>query len=646
MIQWRWMALVVMCLIVCVATSPRLVFAQNQQAKPLPPGTSINAYIDNQNVYIGDRIRYTIAVDGSVFPDKVTFPPFKREAGLELLTGPEESTAMSIDNGVSRARKTYVFNLQAHEKGTITIPAATIVLNGYPYQTQSVTINVQDVPEGKGDLKSVISARTNITEINDQLDGRYLAMMKLPKRAYPGQAVPVDIFVYRDPALPEFVGWELSQAFSGDEFIIPDNINRQMVSNRLSTWESIKFGDKNFLRIKIYTGYVIPSRSGDLLLTPPSIGVALPTRSSARRDPFQSMFRTNNSVKAEMVMRAAKMKVLPLPDKPAEALEQIVGDRVSVEVSVDRDKILRRELVRYTIQVTGAGFFDLLSQPQLPEIANLTLVDKTVESASNVLDGKFVAMRKFDYVFQAVDAGDIEIPELSFAVFDVEAGTQDLVKTNPIPVKIQPDNSQTVQIGGVSSGEAGGSAARPVDRANARELGNDIAHIDTSMLTATGVVNRRVFYLQPWFWLVQLLPVALCLGYGIITVRNRGERTESASTRTKRGRKIAQGALEEARKKKSNASRDEFYATISRGIYQFVANVLGQSAGSLTIDEATENLKARGCTEDVCGKLESILNGFDAARYSPKPETPDERDQAIKDAEDIIVSLDREVQPA
>lgn len=614
--------------------------------RPLPPGVTLSAIVDANKIVLGDRIQYQIVIDGNLVPEQLDSPSFQDTGAFELLDGPNRSVTMQFVNGKQSQRISFSYTLRAIDIGTFELKPARLKLNGVWYETNSVSIQIEDLPEVEGDFGTIISAKTDDNAINRQLQNRYFARIEYPEKVYHGQAVPIDVYVYRDPVLPEFIQWRLMKNLSGQDFIVPDVVTQQTVNNQIR-WENVQFGGKNFQRAHLFTAFVVPAKTGSLRLTPPLLRIALPVDARYRRrnmdDFFDQMFSPNvGQIIAELQIRMAELDVEATPPKPAEAVAQIVGD-ARIEAKVDRDALPQRELLTVTVDVRGKGYFDLLSRPKLPDFPGLSLVDTHEEAEVNVARSMLLSTKKFEFIYQALQPGEIKIPSLDFSVFNPETGQQNVVSTDEISVKITPDESNTLMVGGADpNGAPTAQPAQTQRKADARVLGSDVSYIDTAPLTAASVKRSREFYLQPWFWLIQLIPAALSLGYGIVVLRTRSNRGESETARHRKARRAAETALKDARASLEGAKREEFYSKLAGGMMSLVAVMLGRSQKGLTIEEAVDALRRRGYDQEACQSLHRMLQHCDAIRYSPAEDNADVRRQALEDAQAVLVQLSTE----
>lgn len=632
---------------VALAASPAVLPAQSatpQAApaltpRPLPQGTSISAAIDSAKVVVGDRFSYRINIDGNLVAQRSEYPPFAISGGFQLLSGPNTQTKMTIEGGRSSQSTTISFLLQATRVGEFTIPPTRLLINGSWYSTNEVLVRVTDVPKDTGDLSTVISAKTGNAQNNRILENNYFARTEIPQTAYVGQAIPVDVFIYRNPEFSEFVHWELMQNPQGDGFLFPDLI-RPQITNRALSWSTTDFAGRRYVRTRLFTAFAIPTKSGEMLLVPPLLRIHLPAanRNPSMDDIFGFGGLGAQTVPAELAMRAGQVQVKQPPAPPSGAIQQIIGE-AAIKATADRTELLQHELLTLALTIRGEGFFDIMSRPELPPIPGLAVIDTSTQTTSRVVNGMLLSEKEFDYVFQAGDAGEVTIPALTFAVFDPKTETQTLVSTEPINVRITADPSGTVQLAGTPLSGRTATASGPA-RAQARELGRDVAYIDTAPLVAYGGHSRNYIFLQPWFWALQILPILLSVGYGVVVLRSRRGPDNSPAAAQRRARKAASQAVAEARGKLSSGNRDEFYAALSHGLTAYAAALMHRSPRGLTMEEAERELIDLGHDPEAVQRFAALVRECDAIRYSPRPDTPETRGQAIAQAEAVVAGIE------
>lgn len=611
--------------------------AQSPSPRPLPPDVTLDAEVEPSKVVVGDTFQYMIVLNGNAAVDQSKFPSFKDIKQLRLISGPNQMHETRYMDGRTTITTRFVFDVVATEVGTIAIPPAQVRINGIWYETNAVSVEATPAPQLSGDLEGILSARSNDSTVNRQLQNRYFGKAEIPERVYRGQAIPVQMYIYRDPGLVSFNQWELLQNAGGNDFVSPNVADPQMTANTLR-WEKVKFGSQDFERALLFTQYVVPTKTGKLPLRPPSLRIYLPLqqRNPNTIDDFFNMMPRQRAIAAELPMRDVELNVEPVPDKPAEAILQVVGN-ATTEVNVDRETVPQRELLTVSIVLRGEGFFDLLTQPKPPTLPNFVTLDTRTKSTSNMIKGLLLSERTFEYVYQASEVGEVDVPSITFAVFNPRTGKQEIVKSESRKVRVTPSGSESFMIGGATVAADGGPAQ--AKKAEARVLGKDVAYIDSRPLTAAALNTGGAFYLKPWFWLVQLVPIILGASYGLIAVVRRNRRGESEAERVRRGQRLANEALRQAREKLARSPRDEYYATLANGIMGYTALLLGCSPQGLTAEEAAERLARRGYPSDIRNHLARALAHCDAIRFSPAPDTPQARESALKEAEALILQM-------
>lgn len=625
MTMLRWIAVMVVGLLMAGG-----IGAAQTPTPALPPGITFTARASTQRVVLGDTFEYIIQLGGNLQPDEIRYPSLSALAGISLQSGPEIGTNMVFVDGRSEVSRTWRFVLSTSQIGRFEIPAARIKLRGQWYESAPVTVEVVDVPESAAGLAGVISARSRNPAVTDQLRDKYFALAELPTEIYEGQAVPVQVYIYRDESMPGFLQWEQLPDTTGTDFLMPRVDNRDQGRTMLN-WSRVRLGDRQFVRTLLYTVYVVPTRSGRLTLNPPTTRLyfALQRRTS---NPFDDFFAgaRSNMVDADARIRPMEVDVRPLPPRNPDTLAQLVGD-VITSVTTDRTELPQRELVTLKLSLAGEGFLELIGRPTLPDLPGLNLVDAKSTSFSVIEGGRLQSQRVFEYTYQAVEAGTVTIPGLAFDVFDPRDKVQRVVQSDPIVLTVRSSSTGSILLGGAAP--AGGAAT--VRPGTGRVLGRDIAYIDTTPLTAAAVAGGPPFFMRPWFWVLQVALLAGSVGWGL-RQRWAMNRRESAADRARRATRQVRQALEAARRSMADAPRDGFYATLANGMLDFAAAQLGRSARGLTLEELDAELVRRGAAEDFRADLGRFLGKCQSIRYSPAPDTPAARQEAIEAAEAIL----------
>lgn len=603
-------------------------------SRPLPPGVTMRVEMEPDDPVIGDYLKYKVIIHGNATPTRWDFPEWNQVPGISLMEGPSQGQSFTNVNGRALITQWREFTLEANQSGDVTIPPTIVTINGYDYETEAIQLVIREPAAGAGAMEGILSARSDDPQLNQQLEGNYFATMEFPEEVYVNQAVPFTVYIYRDPGLRQFIAYDVEREAQASDFLFPTPDQREEIRN--PNWERANVGGRQFLRTPIRTFYGVPTRAGTLRMTPPAMRIFFQVNNrSSPIDPFFSITQ-KRTFPVRVPMRPVEVSVKPLPQKPANAQAQIVGN-ITPKVEVDRRELSRRELLTLKVSFAGEGFLDLLSPPELPNLSRLTLLDQESD-ASTVFDlDRILSKKDFEYVFQAVQEGKVTIPSLTFAIFNPDTGIQETFSSEPIEVTVNPAEADAMLVG--SGREEAG--ATPENRAEATRVGRDVAYIDTRPLTGAAAVPRNPFYAQPWYWLLQLVPLGIAIGVGAARWRARNAPQETAEARRRKAHRAAHAALRDARQQAGAAARDEFYATLHNGVMAYVGSLLGRDARGLTVDEASEGFARQGVDGETRATFEALMNRFGSIRYSPAPDTPEAREKALREAEQLLVDLDR-----
>ncbi|MBI1290343.1 hypothetical protein GC173_03765 [bacterium] len=608
---------------------------------PLPDGVSIRADVDPPRVTIGDPFRYTVTIEGSATEQTFDAPGFAQTGALELISGPNSRNEFIYDGSRSVMRRSFTYTLKATKVGTVTIPPARLQFAGRWFDTNAISLQVEDVPDlGKG-MDQVISGKTNSPEINRELQGNYFALAEVPEVVYRGQPIPMTVYIYRAPSLVSFSRWERVKDASGSDFIIPQA--QEPMDSQMLDWQTVRFGDRDLVRAPLYTTWVVPTKSGDLRITPPYTRVYLSAQNRNSRRIEDLMFGPG-LIPVDLETRTMRVSVLEPPAKPADAALQVVGD-LTARVTLDRmdektgkAEVPQRELVTLNVTIVGEGFLDLVTPPVLPDLPGLVAIDKKTSTKARVDGGRYMSQKNFEYIYQASQPGEVTIEPISFAMFNPTSGEQSVIKSAPISLTVTPSNTDSILVGGGPSSTAATTAM--VGKSGTKVLGGDVAYIDTAPLTGTATAGGP-FYAHPWFWLLQLAPVLTAFGYGGWQLYRQSERTESPEARARRIRREVETALAKANSIVESGSRDEFHALLATSLIGYVATRLHTSPMGLTIEAAAERLVAQGAPASAVDRLSALLGRCNSVRFSPAPDTPAARRELLAQAGEVLASLDK-----
>jgi hypothetical protein len=596
-------------------------------------GAEVSATIDTENPTAGERIKYRIQVEGGS-GGKLTPPPLSSLENLTFEGGPSTMTEQSIINGVVRFSQSWTYTLSAARAGEFKIPAASYLLDGVTYSSNVVTGTIAEASES-----TVLSAKTDYSEVNAQLDGRYFLMADYPKEVWSRQIFSVDSYIYRDVDLPEPTGIGIDDPSPGQDFVFIRN-NSASENNVGLRWENIDYQGKKFQRALVSRAWYVPTKSGSTVLNNVTVYVRLPTknrRGSGFEDDF--LFMRPQAIQATLRTRPLEMAVKVLPPPPSDAALAIVGD-VKVTSSLDRMKVPQLDPVTLKLTIEGEANFAGLDAPKVPEIQGLQLIDTPATEKSWERSAALNTRKDYELIFQAKDSGKLVIPPITIASFDTSRGAWTSKKTTAYELQVMPTATTSVELVSASANTNDPSVTTQTNKATAKRVGEDVAWIDRTPLSNSD--NRQFnesILTKPWFWGAHAIAPVLALIAGFVAMRRRNVDSTSAAFRAREWRRQSEQALKEARSKLAVPDKNDFYASVSRGAMAFAAAALGRSPQGLTLDEAAEGLRRAGKLETAIARLREIVSRAEAVRFSPAPDTPERRKKDLDEAEAVLAEL-------
>lgn len=599
----------------------------------------ISAEMFPERIVLGEVATFRVTVTA---PEKVdvTAPVFTDIENLQLLGPPSSSVQMSMGTGLASTWSlTLTWQFRALELGPFTIGPAATTFRGQQVESNTVRGEVINIPQQTpGDPTSRIPAVTGHRPYDEQLAGRYFLMYEAPAEVFAQQVVSVDSYIYRDASLATPIGFLENRASLGRDFLSLDSVSTWN-NGRGFHWETVRLGDQSFQRALVNRSFFLATKSGDLQLVPPGYQIYLPTRSNRRDDPYAMFSQRHTEANFSPTAQRIRVKELPKPEEPA--IATVVG-AIHATAVVDRDTLPQHEAVTLTLALEGVGYLDTLAPPELLPIRGLTLVDTEVQGTTRPRGMELRSNRKFQFLFQASEAGTIKIPALTVAIFDPASGKYQYTKTQPVNLTVTPVSRSSVALVEEPQGGTPTESTPAVNRAGTEQVGSDVAWINTARIRPEDPrPHSQPFYTMPWFLLVQLAPPLLALVAGLLAMKSRAVDPSSAMMLSRRWRRESAQALKEAREKLAAPKHDDFYASLSRGVMTFAAALLGRSPSGLTLEDAMAGLGGAGCTTDALDAFRAVVTRADAVRYAPAEDTHARREEDLRMAEQAVAQLAR-----
>jgi hypothetical protein len=580
----------------------------------------ITATVDQTKVELGDYIAYTVQVSGP--SQNLPYSQLPSFDHFTVVRPPSQSTQIiQVQNKVT-VNVLYTVVLQPKEIGTFTIAPAAIEYRGQRLESNPITIEVAkevvtSLPESLSS-ENIISARTDIPELNKQLKGKlFLRPVVSNATPYVGEQIVVSYYLYNNRLALANLGFADQQTTYKD-FLKEDLYTANSLNYRDKSIDNVLFKVALLKKIAL-----IPTKAGTFTLDPITLTGALQVEqpSGQRRssrdffgDPFSrdlfsdSLFDNffgRNMVSVTIPSSPIEITVRPLPEPQPEGFSGTVG-RYSLEANVDRTTASQDDLITLHLKFDGTGYVEAIAEPKLPPLEGFQLYESKASAKPRVVNDNLAGEKTFEYVLRPIKTGTQTISPVRYTIFDPETGQYRTLATKEIALNITPGKTPAMPVV-VGQGEQ----TKPEEVV---QLAREINYIKTSGFT--GGTEYTLLVEETPFLLLQVIPLsALALGFWIKRRREMMERDLSRA-RSVRARGIAARRLNTAAKFLRQQNHDQFFAELANALRGYFSDKLNRQAVGLTNDEIVGALEGRGISPEMLQQIAALLDQCDTARYA------------------------------
>jgi hypothetical protein len=367
------------------------------------------------------------------------------------------------------------------------------------------------------------------------------------------------------------------------------------------------------VRLRLYA-----EEPGELVIPPASVRalLAMPTD---RRDIWGDRVyeRTGGFAATE----EARLRVKPLPTEGRpEGFDGAVG-RFTVSTTVSETRAHVDDPLRLTITVKGDGLLRKIKRPlltALPDFASRFKINETLEPGE-IAEGRVA----FEQVIRPKSPDVTEIPPVSLAYFDPEAGQYKEARSAPLPITVLPTTAQSIETFGAEAAET-----------PATELTQRPGGIYANVTSDAALVDRTPSLTPLW----ALVAPPLAYGAALVATRRRRRlRDDLAFARARGARRAWRTRLADAHRARAHRTRSHgdasFFDALAHAVSGYVADKLNLGQGELTAADVAELTREGRLPEAVGTSAAAILERCDAARFAPHEVGDDGKRRLLAEAE-------------
>ena len=368
---------------------------------------SISAIADATEIELNGYFNLEFKIENSSGKN-FTPPDF---SAFNILSGPSQSSSMSIINGSISRSSSYSYTLQPRSVGRFVIGPASIIENGKRYSSSPITITVSksSAPSSSGQAKYAT--------------GKYFVRAE-PSRTsvYPGQQLILDYRLYTSVDVNSF-RFNNAPEFTGGYAEEMKNYNAGTRNVRLNGKE---YTTKIMARMAIY-----PTASDKITVNDVPITLGI---SDGNDDPFSSLFGTSSPV--PMNVEGVEIKVKPLPVPQPQNFSGAVGT-FDYNYTLDKTTLTTDDAVKLTFTLSGNGDMKKIILPVLIENDSIEPYDpQPVDESTEETNNGIVTTKTYTISLIPKITGDITLRIPPLVYFDPTAGRYKTINPKSAIIKV------------------------------------------------------------------------------------------------------------------------------------------------------------------------------------------------------------------
>ena len=584
---------------------------------------SLTASVANTKVGLGDQFEVTFSFNG---PDVNNVNNFRSPdfANFMILSGPNQSTNMSIINGAVSGSLSYSYYIQPKSIGTFIIGSASVTYKGTSFKSQPIRIEVvkgsAPPPTAKNQQDANPDAQN--AEISKNL---FIRVFADKQKVYQGEQVTVTYKLYtrlniasqmQVSKLPQY------QGFWAEELETSNNIT--------FTVENV---DGKQYRVGILKkAALFPSQSGELTVSPMELKVPVQIQRKRKagnsvfddffNDPF---FGNAQTVQYNAKSNTVKVNVMPLPENKPESFKGAVG-QFTLTSELNKNSTKTNEPLSLKLNITGTGNVSLLTVPEINLPPGMEKYDpKSTDQITR--QGRIAGKKSIEYLIVPRNAGKKEIPPVKFSYFDPNKKSYVTLSTPPYNINVEQGTGD--------QGYAG------MSKEDIKLLGDDIRYIKTSSpkLHEKGEI---VLY-NLGFWTAAVLPFFALIG--AVMWKRREDRLSGniSLMRYQKAQRISAKRLKTAKALMLADKQADFYTEISLALFGYLEDKLHIPKSEFTLDRASDELRKSKVDESLITGIVTCAEKCEYIRFAPVEDGTTEMKNMYQQTEKLIIDVERSI---
>lgn len=554
-----------------------------------------------QTVVKGENFRLEYILTGAIGSTQdASFP--KTIDGVDILFDP-----VAAHWKTTPPKTIYTITVRASKEGYITIPSATIEINGNTLKSNTSRIRVlpaeQDVPSSKQNA----STKTTTKIDNSRAFARAIVSST---NIYEQEAISLIIRVYSRGSIKSI---DDIKAPNLDGFTIINqtepNIHRSM-----ENYQGINYSTYDLMQYILY-----PQQSGNITIPAFDLSLSMEVNSQleSHLGPILQI------VKREFSTTPINMQVKPLPTPKPNNFANAIGSSFRAESSVNNTQAKVNEPIEFTLRVTGEGNTRYMAPPSIHLPQELELSDPDIDLGTQ--NSSQPSTKTFVYTITPQSEGAYTVPSIHFSYFDPSKNRYEAVSTQPITLNIEgfAEASQQAQ----SFGE---------DRTSKKDILPLIA-------TSTYQIDTEPFWGSSAFILIHISLLIISMVV-ICTIRWYKKQQEKPSwIQNKKALQAVNSHLKEAQIAIKEGNTPKAYQELYQLMWKFIQYKFGISISQLNREHVAIQLAKTSLSDDIRTQVLDLLDTLQFAQYSSAKQQPKSAEKIYLQTKNIINLLEKSI---
>jgi hypothetical protein len=570
---------------------------------------SVTAVLSDSQPAVGQMVQLEIKVNGA---NSANVPETISIDGLEIhQTG--TSRQFEMHNFDVTSSVTYNYTILPLKAGNFKIPPQAVRVGNDTLRTPELVLNVAQGPNSSGN--SAGSTQTGQSTVGSKMAFAELVVAK--KDAYVGEMVPAVIRLGFDQRARGRLqdGPELSgQGFTTQKLQQPRE-DLETIGGRTYHVYSFKTalaaarpGKFEIGPVTAKAAVVLPRRPSTTPRTRPKSPMDLFNLDDPFSDPFFSDPFGSMGERAELPIRseATTLNVKPLPPNAPPNFSGAIGT-FTMTADAKPKTVQVGDPITVTSTISGRGNFDRMNGPALEDERGWHKYPPSAKFKQD--DDVGISGEKTFEMVIAPNEKKPAVPPLVFAYFDPVKENYVTLRSNPVPIQVE---------GGAAPATSAATASSPAATAATPSATVPITPAPTAkpqdiLYQMTDLGRVRSFtpiYSRPNFWIAQLAPLILLLGFIGWKIRQ----TKIGNRDAQRTAALQQESTELLRKlRRGELSPQEYFSNASRVVR--VKTALAKNINPNAVDAETA-ARAFDLGEHERAQLRTLFERSDELRFS------------------------------